>query len=45
MELLLLGWALGLATGVAHHRFVVKPELDRVIAELHHIKYDLEEQP
>lgn len=45
MELLLLGWSLGLVTGMAHHRFVIKPELERVIAELNHIKNDLEEQP
>ena len=45
MELLLLGWSLGLVTAMAHHRFVIKPGLERVIAELHRIKYDLEEQP
>jgi hypothetical protein len=44
MELILLGWALGLATGMAHHRFVVKPELEKAIAELRHITYDLEEK-
>ena len=44
MELLLFGWALGLATGMAHHRFVVKPELEKAIAELNHIKHDLEEK-
>lgn len=45
MELLLLGWTLGLLTAMAHNRFVIKPGLERVIAELHHIKHDLEEQP
>ena len=45
MELLLLGWSLGLVTAMAYNRFVIKPELERVIAELHHIKHDLDEQP
>jgi hypothetical protein len=29
---------------MAHHRFVVKPELEKAIAELRHITYDLEEK-
>jgi hypothetical protein len=40
MELLLLGWALGLATRMAHHRFVVKPELEKAIAELEALRND-----
>jgi hypothetical protein len=34
MELLLLGWVLGLSTATAYNRFVIKPQLDKAIAEL-----------
>ena len=43
MELLLLGWSLGLVTAMAHQQFVVKPKLKKIIAELNHIKHNLEE--
>lgn len=42
MELLLLGWSLGLAFGMARHQFVVKPELVRLTADLRRISAELE---
>ena len=45
MELLLLGWSLGLVTAMAHQQFVVKPKLKKIIAELNDIKYDLKRRP
>ena len=42
MEILLLGWLLGLAFGMARHQFVVKPELRRLTAELRAIAAELD---
>jgi hypothetical protein len=43
MELLLLGWSLGIAFGMARHHFVVKPELVRLTAELRRIAAELKQ--
>jgi hypothetical protein len=40
MELLLLGWALGLSAAMAHHRLVIVPQLKKAIAELEDLRND-----
>jgi len=41
MELLLLGWTLGVGTCLAHDYFVIKPKLKRLIGELRTIAAEL----
>lgn len=41
MELLLIGWVLGVSTCTAHQYFVVRPKLKSVIAELRRLRHDL----
>jgi hypothetical protein len=40
MELLLLGWVLGLSAATAYNKFVIRPQLDKAIAELEAMRND-----
>jgi len=41
MELLLLGWTLGVGACLAHDYFVIKPKLKRLINELRSVAAEL----
>lgn len=41
MELLLIGWVLGLVTAAAYYEFFMKPVIDDVLNELLSIRYNL----
>jgi hypothetical protein len=42
MELLLLGWILGVGACIAHDHFVIKPKLKRLIDELRSVAAELD---